>query len=156
MLSCQIKIVPIFRELKIEDYDKGYLKLLTQLSQVGNISKEDFLNRYNLIKSNPFHKIYVIEYENKIISSGTLLIEPKFIHNKGNVAHIEDIVVHSEYRKLSLGKKIIKYLTDKAKNANCYKIILNCDYNVKTFYEKNNFIERGLEMGLYFEFISKI
>ena len=41
----------------------------------------------------------------RIVGTGTLLIERKVIHSCGLVGHIEDVVVHSDYRGLSLGKR---------------------------------------------------
>lgn len=48
--------------------------------------------------------ITVIEDENKdIIASATLLLEYKFLHECGNVGHIEDVVVHDSQRGKRLG-----------------------------------------------------
>ena len=96
----------MYRLLEKMDYEKGLLELLSQLTTTGKVSKEDFIQQYNTIKGNTNHKIYVLEENNKIISCGTLLIEPKFIHNCSNVGHIEDIVVDKNSRGKGLGKKI--------------------------------------------------
>ena len=71
----------IIRQLRINDYDKGYLTILSELTTVGNITKEEFIKRFNEIPQN--HMIYVIENLNtcKLMGAGTLLIEMKFIHN---------------------------------------------------------------------------
>ena len=73
------------------DFYKNFTDLLSQLSTTGNITYQNFLNVINSLNNN--HLIYVIEDNNKIIASGTLLIENKFIHNCSKVGHIEDIVV---------------------------------------------------------------
>lgn len=36
----------LVRPLKIEDYDKGYLELLSQLTSVGNITRTQFESKY--------------------------------------------------------------------------------------------------------------
>ena len=39
----------VLREICWNDYDKGYLSLLAQLTQVGDISREDFHGANDLI-----------------------------------------------------------------------------------------------------------
>ena len=125
-----------FRNLEINDYYNGYLDLLSQLTEVNkkNITFEKFSNFIKNLNIN--HKIIVIIHENKIVASGTLFIEDKIIHGISKVGHIEDIVVDSESRGLGLGKKIVSYLTNLAKENNCYKVILNCKEENCGFYQK--------------------
>ena len=140
----------MYRLLKETDYEKGILELLSQLTNVGEITKKQYIKQYNMIKNNSNHKVYVLEENNKIISCGTLLIEPKFIHNCSNVGHIEDIVVDKNTRGKGLGKKIINYLTEESKKYNCYKVILDCSVNHITFYNKCNYKSKGHCMAKYF------
>lgn len=140
----------MLRHLQLEDYHKGYIELLSQLSETGNISYEEFKFFYENLNKN--HLILVFEKDNKIVSTGTLLIENKLIHNCGKVGHIEDIVTHKDYRKQKLASFIIFYLKKLAKQNNCYKIILNCSSENKLFYEnKINMTQKGLCMAEYFK-----
>tara|TARA_B110001454_G_C12504638_1_gene344237 strand:- start:126 stop:548 length:423 start_codon:yes stop_codon:yes gene_type:complete len=140
----------MYRLLEYTDYEKGLIELLSQLTTTGEITKEDYIKQYNMIQNNPNHKVYVLEENNKIISCGTLLIEPKFIHNCSNVGHIEDIVVDKNTRGKGLGKKIIKFLTEECKKYNCYKVILDCSNNHINFYNKCNYQVKGNCMAKYF------
>lgn len=140
----------MYRLLEKTDYEKGLMELLSQLTTTGKVSKESYIKQYNMIKGNTNHKIYVLEENNKIISCGTLLIEPKFIHNCSNVGHIEDIVVDKNSRGKGLGKKIINFLTEESKKYNCYKVILDCSNNHITFYNKCNYQVKGKCMSQYF------
>ena len=63
----------IIRKLELNDYDKGFLELLDQLSDTPKISKEEFEIHLNDVNSN----IFVIEKDNVIVASGSLLIEKK-------------------------------------------------------------------------------
>lgn len=36
----------LVRPLQLEDYDKGYLQLLTQLTAVGNVSRAEFESKF--------------------------------------------------------------------------------------------------------------
>jgi glucosamine-phosphate N-acetyltransferase len=140
----------IFRKLNSNDYSNEYFNLLGQLTEVDSdkITYNNFLEFINQLNDN--HQIIVIEDDNKIIASGTLLIENKIIHGISKVGHIEDIVVDKNIRGLGLGKKIINYLTELANKNNCYKVILNCKESNCGFYEKCGFEKKELEMVKYF------
>jgi glucosamine-phosphate N-acetyltransferase len=140
-----------FRNLEINDYYRGYLDLLSQLTEVNkeNITFEKFSNFIKNLSNN--HKIIVIVYENKIVANGTLLIEDKIIHGISKVGHIEDIVVDSESRGSGLGKKIVSYMTNLAKENNCYKVILNCKEENSGFYQKCGYVRKEIEMVKYFQ-----
>jgi glucosamine-phosphate N-acetyltransferase len=135
-----------YDDLKKSDYHNGFLQLLEQLTTTGNISYDEFCNRLNETKN----EIIVVRVNDKVIATGSILIEHKFIHNLGNVAHIEDIVVDSNYRKYGLGSKILDCLINIATNNNCYKVILDCSDDVVPFYSKNGFTKKGNYMAKYF------
>lgn len=139
----------IFRKLQSTDYERGYLDLLKQLTVVGTVTKEHFLNTFLHIKANNYHNIYVIEINEKIIACGTLLIEPKFIHECGFVGHIEDIVVSKEYRGQNIGKKMIRFLTKNAQKGKCYKVLLNCKGECIDFYKKCDYDVFGFSLAKY-------
>lgn len=137
------------RDLHSSDYEKGYCDLLSQLTTVGPISKDDFDQQLKAIQR-AGTIIRVIERDNTIIGTATLFLEDKFIHQCGRVGHIEDVVVHSQYRKLNYGRKLIEDLVQIAKDKGCYKVILNCSICNQPFYEKCGFTLKGIEMALYF------
>ena len=139
-----------FRKLKDSDYYLGYLILLVQLTSVEQVTFQEFKRQLELINSNPNHFIFVLEQDDKIVASGTLLIEPKFIHSLGKVGHIEDIVVDKDYRHQKLGKKLISHLTETAFKAGCYKVILDCNENLVPFYESCGYTQKQTQMSRYF------
>ena len=131
----------IARYLELNDYNKDYCNLLEQLTTINNITYDMFNKQFINIDTNENHYIIVIEdlQKKKIIGSGTLLIENKFIHDCKNVGHIEDIVIDKHYRNNKLGGKLIKILVNIATKNNCYKVILNCSNNLITYYKKIGF-----------------
>ena len=137
------------RPIQCNDYYKNYLSLLEQLTIIEKekISYNDFEIFVNNLSH--LHSIIVIECNNKIIATGTLLIENKIIHNMGKVGHIEDIVTDKDYRSKGLGRKIIESLIQISQECNCYKLILNCSEENVGFYEKNTFLKREIEMVKY-------
>jgi glucosamine-phosphate N-acetyltransferase len=135
----------------LEKIKNQYVDLLKNLTQTSDISVELFIEQVKQI--NHIGNIIIGIDGNMqnftIIGSGTVIIEPKIIRNAGFVAHIEDIVVHSNYRGKGIAKNIISLLQDYSKLMNCYKIILNCKDEYIPLYEKNGFIKKGNEMSLY-------
>ena len=130
------------------DYHKNYLQLLSQLTQVGHISPEEFSNILAKIQS----QIWVFEdtTANKIVASASIFLEQKFIHGGGIVAHLEDVVVDQSYRGNQLGQKLIANIVEITKNSCAYKIIADCKPELLSFYSKNGFEKRGEQIAIYF------
>lgn len=140
----------IIRNISIEDYDRGYMNLLSQLTDTEGITKKMFEETFVKMPSN--QKIYIIENKkHELLASGTLVIEQKFIHGCKSVGHIEDIIVNDEFRGKGLGKAIVDHLVKKSKEFGCYKCILNCSDDLIRFYNKSDFQRTGNEMSIYFE-----
>ena len=141
--------------LEKEDYYRGYLELLEQLTSVESekITYAEFCKQLEKIQS------YVVVIRdnyrnNKVVGTASLFIEKKFIHKLSSVGHIEDVVVDNMYRNSGIGKVIIENLIEEAMVNNCYKIILNCSKQKVEFYKKCGFNETNVEMSKYF--ISKL
>lgn len=136
----------IFRKLKSDDYEK-FIEIINDFRE-SQFTKEEFINNYYFISQSS--DIYVIEYNKKLIATGKLLYERKYIHNICTLGHIEDVCVKKEYRKSGLGKYLISKIVERAKENGCYKVTLNClDSNIE-FYKKCNFETSGNQMIIYF------
>ena len=129
----------IIRQIRKGDLWNGFLTTLDSLREASNISRDKADKVFEKIKKNSDHIIAVAILDGKIVGTATLLIEPKFIHNGGNVGHIEDVVVDKNHQGKKIGEKIILYLLELAKKKGCYKTILDCSDTVKPFYEKLGF-----------------
>lgn len=141
------------RKLEISDKSKGFIELLKQLSVCGSVSDKEFEDRFQEISSyGDDHLICVIEDDDsgKIIATGSVFIEKKFLRNCGKVGHIEDVVVDSGAQGMQLGKKIVGFLTEHAHSMGCYKVILDCSMDNKGFYEKCGFKQKEIQMVKYF------
>lgn len=140
------------RWLSCEDYNRGYLSLLEQLTTVGadQITHDQFDDFVRTLSPN--HVIVVIEDTTRkcIVAAATLFIERKCIHGMGSVGHIEDVVVDSRLRGKGLGREVVNFLTDYACTCGCYKVILDCASENVPFYEKCGFVCKGVEMAQYF------
>jgi glucosamine-phosphate N-acetyltransferase len=143
----------LIRKVNKEDYYKGHLELYKQLTSIQPeiINKDDY--EAFISKLTDDHVIFVI-YDlstDMIIGSATILIENKLIHNLSLVGHIEDVVIDNKYRNQNLGKSLIEYTVNFAKDRKCYKTILSTSDKTKEFYKKCNFIEKSITMAIYFE-----
>jgi len=140
------------RNLEPSDYKKGVVELLAQLTSINKegVTEEKFRVYVETLSQNPLHKTVVMEISGKIVGIGTIYIEPKLIHNLSYVGHIEDIVTDKNHRNQYIGKRIISYLSDYAKQMGCYKTILDCAENNVCFYEKCGYKKHGIEMSQYY------
>ena len=145
------------RPLQLEDYEKGILKVLTVLTEVGEISKPEFEELYEYwatastnskLAPRIFYPIVIESDERQIVAAGTLIVEQKLIHQRALAGHIEDISVDTNQQGKKLGKRIIDALTGIGKSVGCYKIILDCDEKNVGFYEKCGYSRAGVEMHI--------
>jgi glucosamine-phosphate N-acetyltransferase len=127
------------REIEEDDLEKGFLETLDFLRNASDLDKNKANEILKKIKQNVNHIIYVAIDNKKIVGSTTLLIEQKFIHDGGLVGHIEDVVVRKDYEGMGIGIKLVTSLLERAKEKNCYKTILDCNDDVKQFYERIGF-----------------
>lgn len=130
------------RPLSVEDYDRGYLQLLKQLTVGGDVSREDFLARFHAMKSCPnTYYVTVVEDTEKgvVVGTATLVAELKFIRNLAKRGHLEDVVVSSDYRGRQLGKLVVQTIVHLARRVGCYKVTLDCKDPLTKFYADNGF-----------------
>lgn len=129
-------------------YKNSIVNLLSQLTECQNLSTEHM--KYVVTNLPKNHNIYILCENENLLGMATLLIEQKIIHNTKCVGHIEDVIVDKPYTGKGYGKILIEHLCDVSKQNNCYKVILNCNDNVKKFYENSGFTKKTNGMALYF------
>lgn len=134
------------RKLTENDYN-NYLVLINEFRST-NFNENKFKQILNINKNNS--DIWVIEKDDELIATGTIIYEHKFIRNICKLAHIEDICVLNKFRGKGYGKILIDYLIEESKKNNCYKITLYCEEEIENFYNKSNFKKKGIQMAIYF------
>lgn len=144
----------ICREAKKEDLNK-ILNLLSQLSPLSEedkkVSEEEISKVMQKVIDDENHFLIVAEENGEIIGTGLLLIQLNLFHGGKFSAHIENVVTDENQRGKGIGKKIIEYLIKRAREKNCYKIILDCKKSNVPFYEKCGLKETGeVEMRISF------
>jgi glucosamine-phosphate N-acetyltransferase len=127
------------------------IELYNYFEENKELNYENFNDILKKILQNNNHNIFLyIDDTNNILGAITLLTEQKFIHNGKCVAHIEDFVVKKEYRSQNIGKDLMNYAINYAKQNNCYKIILDTDTKLVNYYSNYGFVNKGVYMGYYF------
>lgn len=136
----------------IELIKDQYLLLLSGLTSISYIETSLFLKNIERICEMGTIIVGIINHDSsfEIIASGTIIIEPKIIREGRSVGHIEDIVVSKKIRGKGISQKILNILKLIAKEKNCYKVILDCNEEVKNVYTKNGFNVKGIQMAEYF------
>ena len=103
-----------------------------------------FISNLNLNR----HIIVLYEKDNKIIGTGSLLIEPKLTYNISYLGHIENIFVDEKYRNKGIGKQIVSYLVNYASDKLCYRIDLACEDKLINFYKGLGFDKQLICMSM--------
>lgn len=163
------------RPMRRSDYNRGYLDVLRVLTTVGDITEEAWNQRYDWITSrnDEYYMLVVCDGADRVVGTGSLIVERKFIHSLGMVGHIEDIAVEKNQQGKKLGLRIIQALDYVAAQVGCYKVcvlsshvydlllyhcslltrlqsILDCSEVNEGFYVKCGFKRAGLEMAHYY------
>lgn len=130
-----------------------YMNLCRMLTESPDITYDVFIMNIIKINENGLILIGYIGHPNndffEIVTTGTVFIEAKIIRAGRSVAHIEDIIVHENYRGKGISTVIIESLKEYAEYMNCYKIILDCSEEVVPVYEKCGFEKKGIQMSIY-------
>ncbi|POS74392.1 hypothetical protein DHEL01_v207220 [Diaporthe helianthi] len=142
----------VIRPLHRSDFKRGYLDCLRVLTWVGDLSEEEWNSRFDeMVRAAGTYYLLAIEHEGRIVGTGSLVVERKFIHDRGLVGHVEEIAIVQELHGRGLGLKMMQALDSIGKNVGCYKNILNCGPQNEPFYVKCGYYNSGIEMAHYFE-----
>jgi glucosamine-phosphate N-acetyltransferase len=66
--------------------------------------------------------LVICDGDDRVVGTGSLIVERKFIHSLGLVGHIEDIAVEKGQQGKKLGLRIIQALDFVAAQVGCYKV----------------------------------
>ena len=118
------------RPLHSTDHASNFLSVLTVLTTVGSISAESFSTQFDFMRNRcpeTYYTLVVCDGSNRVVGTGTVVVERKFIHALGKVGHIEDIAVEKGQQGMKLGLRIIQALDGVAERVGCYKVCALAD-----------------------------
>ncbi|KAG0207444.1 Glucosamine-phosphate N-acetyltransferase-like protein [Mortierella sp. GBA30] len=142
----------LMRPLEFTDYAKGYYDCLAGLTVVGDVSEQAFQQTFETMRRcDGVYHVVVIEdlAQSRIVATGTLIVEQKFLRGCAKAGHIEDIVVHDSQRGKKFGIRLIDQLKHIGTQVGCYKLLLTCSETNEPFYEKSGFQRKDLHMAQY-------
>ncbi|KAI0726792.1 hypothetical protein C8Q72DRAFT_876696 [Fomitopsis betulina] len=124
------------RPLASTDYRRGHLSVLSHLSTVDDPGEDAWIARFNELRSAPltyFTLVIVNMTTDRIVATGSIYVERKFIRGLGAAAHFEDVVVDKSLQSRQLGVTIAKALMAMSERMGCFKIGGNClDHNIRS------------------------
>ncbi|PHH92498.1 hypothetical protein CDD83_7135 [Cordyceps sp. RAO-2017] len=136
------------RPLDRGDYARGFLDCLAGLTWMGDVSQAQWDERFddmNTGGNGPYYYL-VIELAGRIVATGAVIAEKKFIQNRAVVGHIEEICVAEDHRGKGLGLVMVRALDSLARKVGCSKNILNCGPKNEAFYIRCGYTRSGIEM----------
>jgi glucosamine-phosphate N-acetyltransferase len=132
----------VMRPLSIVDCNRGFVQLLSQLTDIGDLCKDKFIQRFRSMKVCPgtYYTVVIEDKRNdQIVGSATLVVEQKFIHAAAIRGRVEDVVVSEICRGKQLGKLLVETLILLGRHLGVYKISLECKDDNTKFYESLGF-----------------
>ena len=143
------------RPLSSTDHSRGHIHVLESLTSVTDPGEQAWRARFhelsqaNSSASKYFICVIVSKDTDKLVATGTVFLEPKFLRSLATAGHIEDIAVDHSMQGKGLGKVLINTLTSLSEQAGAYKTILDCSDDNVPFYKKCAYEVKGVEMSKY-------
>jgi GNAT superfamily N-acetyltransferase len=133
------------------------LELYQQLSfNPGDYKKApvaDCRRVFKQIKKYPNAALLVAEEDGKVAGTTFMAILPGFAHHTAPFCVVEYVVVDETRRSQGIGKALMDYCKERAKEAGCYKIMLTSDKRrdrAHKFYKANGFESSAEGFRFYF------
>ena len=132
----------------------GELALVhSHAEQKSHPSTGDYQHTLERIQSTPGLELLVVEEAGEAAGLMELLIMPNLSHNALPWAYIEGLIVDARFRRKGLGKALVQYAINRAREAGCYKITLSSNkkrLEAHRFYRSLGFEDTGLGFRLDF------
>jgi len=110
---------------------------------------DDYKLVFNQIGALPNLEMVVAEENSEVIGSLILLIVPNLSHKGLPWALVENVIVDGTHRRTGVGRLLMEYAIQRAKEAECYRISLSSDnrrVEAHKFYESIGF--KGSSIGI--------
>jgi ribosomal protein S18 acetylase RimI-like enzyme len=137
------RILELYRQLEITTSDAEVDRQTTP---------EAYRKVFADISSYPGMELIVAEEKGKVIGSLEIMIVPNLSHKGLPWALVENVIVDEALRRTGVGRQLMQYAINQAKNAGCYRISLSSN-NSRTiahkFYESLGFKGSSIGFRLY-------
>ncbi|XP_008565167.1 PREDICTED: glucosamine 6-phosphate N-acetyltransferase [Galeopterus variegatus] len=127
----------VLRPLCTADLNRGFFKVLGQLTETGVVNPEQFMKSFEHMKKSGDYYVTVVEDVTlgQIVATATLIVEHKFIHSCAK--RVPFLLINAVFLLSPLlNSRLLSTLTLLSKKLNCYKITLECLPQNVGFYKK--------------------
>lgn len=103
-------------------------------------------NIFKKMSQYPDYHLYVAKFGDEIIGSFAFLIMDNLAHFGSSSAIVEDVVVSEIYQSKGIGKTMMQFAMEKAREKGCYKMVLSSNQkrtDAHRFYENLGFEKHG-------------
>lgn len=145
----------IERLQKTDILSGAYERLLMHMhgvSDATNLTESERLEAYLTWFENNSVNIFIIRhplYTTEIVASVLVWLDPKPFRSYRSAAHVEDVVVHPDWRNNGFALQLIRHAVTFADKNNCYKVILDCDPHLVEMYKQAGFSPQDTHMVRY-------
>ncbi|MHB8066559.1 MAG: GNAT family N-acetyltransferase [Desulfobaccales bacterium] len=101
---------------------------------------------FRRFQSYPDYKLFAAEAAGEILGVFAMLIMDNLGHRGAPVALVEDVVVREDRRRRGIGRDMMQFAMDRAREKGCYKLALSSNKNregAHRFYESLGFQKHG-------------
>lgn len=130
------------------------LDLYKELTGEKQNSPSDTIDRvFAEITASPNQEFLVAEKEGSVVATLFLQIVPNLSHNTCPWVILENMIVDSRYRRQGIGRRLVEYAFNRAREAGCYKVQLlsnNRRHDAHQFYRSMGFKDSAVGFRLYF------
>lgn len=111
-----------------------------------------YLEAWDNISKDNNAEIFIVEDQGRVIGVAQLDYLQYLTYQGGRRAQIEGVRVHQKYRNKGVGKQLIQFLIEKARQNGCHLVQLTTDItrrNALKFYESLGFVPSHIGMKLH-------
>lgn len=142
------------RLLEPSDYYNGFLELINEFTRDPvESSYGAFVRIFDKQQRAGLDFTYVCVLDNVIVGTAKIHYEYKYHNHFSLMAHIEDVVVKSNFRHQSIASMLLERMMKDIENSvhfpRPYKIVLSCHENLVGLYAKAGFVTKGISMTKY-------
>lgn len=127
------------------------LKLLSSMDDEIDMDISKALDTLKKLSEYPYYKVLVVEENEKIIGTLSLIIIDNLGHKGAKLAVAESVIVAKEQRGKGIGKFMMNHAMGLAKKHNCYKLMLSSNMKrvpAHEFYKKLGFEHHGISFAV--------
>lgn len=143
----------LFIREAVPDDIEDLMELVEQsdMSPDNTLSTEEARDLFGKITDTGCHKIYIAKLNASIVGTFALIVVQSLTHNGGRSCVIEDVVVQKDLQGHGLGRQMMNFAADKARDLKCTKMVLSSGkarIQAHAFYELLGFEKDGYRFAL--------